>query len=288
MSAFRTWRYQVILGTLKQRPSSITLFLVVLVRNFFSDLLPARLGTLVYVYLVTNRLGIPLGAAATSFALSFLFDIIALIPMLLLAALCASATAGISAWVLTGGGIVAAAVSLGALCALEPILQAGTRILVKTSRFTGRIGQKLAELGMKVAQEIQHCRKAGIYRKLLLISFGVRILKYGSLYVLLVALVAPLGYTLQELSIPKVFVGLCSSEMAASLPFSGFMGFGAYEGTWAVVFRLLGFERIAEVTSISHHLLTQLYGAGLGILALLLLLLPPLNTPLTDKPDTPC
>ena len=42
MSILRTWRYKLLLGISGYRPKSTALFLVVLVRNFFSDLLPAR------------------------------------------------------------------------------------------------------------------------------------------------------------------------------------------------------------------------------------------------------
>ncbi|MCB0337731.1 MAG: PD40 domain-containing protein, partial [Bdellovibrionales bacterium] len=51
------------------------------------------------------------------------------------------------------------------------------------------------------------------------------------------------------------------------LPFSGIAGFGLYEGTWAVVFRYLGLDGgVADVTAISHHLFTQVYGYLLGMI----------------------
>jgi hypothetical protein len=118
-------------------------------------------------------------------------------------------------------------------------------------------------------------REQGIYWRIFVLSLGVRCCKYLSLYVLLLALVLPLGFTVLSFPLPKVFLGLCSAELAASLPISGIAGFGVYEGAWTLVFQLLGYsERIAVLTSISHHLLTQVYGYSLGALALLVLLLP--------------
>ncbi|MBT3295466.1 MAG: hypothetical protein HN919_10340 [Verrucomicrobia bacterium] len=277
MSGMRTWRYKIVLKVSGHCPSSVALYLVVLVRNFFSDLLPARLGTLIYVYVVTHRLGVPFGAAAASFALSFLFDIIALVPMLLLAGLCSAAVVEVPAWLLLGGGGVVAVVAIGFLFALVPLLGVGRRLLGWVVTASGGRGARLLEMWTKAEVEIRRARAAGLYLPLLLLSVGVRFLKYSSLYVLLYALVAPLGYTVAQLSVPKVFVGLCASEMAASLPISGIAGFGAYEGAWALVFGLLGFESIAEVTGVSHHLVTQVYGYGIGIAALLVLLLPFFN-----------
>ena len=72
-----------------------------------------------------------------------------------------------------------------------------------------------------------------------------------------------------------MLVGLVAAESSASLPVSGIAGFGAYEGVWAFTFEFLGFpEKIAQLTAISHHLFTQLYGYSIGALALMLLLLP--------------
>ena len=72
---------------------------------------------------------------------------------------------------------------------------------------------------------------------------------------------------------------MIAAELSASLPVSGIAGFGAYEGTWTFVFQLLGYsEKLSVVTSISHHLITQVYGYGLGALAMLVLLLPVMDS----------
>ena len=118
-------------------------------------------------------------------------------------------------------------------------------------------------------------RSYNIYWKILALSFGVRLCKYLALYVLLIGLVIPIGYQFSDYPFSKVFIGLCSAELSSSLPISGIAGFGAYEGAWALVFQILGYpEKIAIITGISHHIITQLYGYSLGGLALLALLIP--------------
>jgi len=278
MSVFRTWRYKLVLRVAGQSPGSVALFLTVLVRNFFSDLLPARLGTLIYVYIVTSRLGVPFGAATSSFLLAFVFDMVALAPLILAAGLAAGAATRIPLGMLYAGGLVLAVGTVAVLFALPHLFGWVTRFFDKLVREPGKRLRLLRDKWVEAGREIQRARRAGIYLKLFVLSLLVRIGKYGALYVLLFALIGPLGYGLRELSVGKVFIGLCSAELAASLPVSGIAGFGVYEGTWAVVFELLGFPgHIAKLTSLSHHLLTQLYGYLLGALALLVLMLPVFN-----------
>ena len=272
MSVFRAWRYAILLGAAGHAPGRIALFLVVLVRNTFSDLLPARIGTLVYVYITTARLGVPLGAATSSFALAFIFDMIAL--AVLIAGAAVGLGGGLAGWLL-GLGALLAALMAGVLAALPRavgLLRAGL------GRLPGVKAARIAhwQAGLEaIVRDLRGTMKAGICGRVFVLSMMVRLFKYASLYLFLYALVAPLGYGWRELPPARVFTGLCAAEAAASLPVSGIAGFGAYEGAWATVFRMLLFpDTLAKTTSLAHHLFTQLYGYSLGGLALLLLLLP--------------
>ena len=274
MSLFRTWRYMIVLNISGYRPDVIALYLITVVRNFFSDLLPARLGTLVYIYLVQSRLGIPFGAAASSFAFAFIFDMLSLAFLIVLAVLIGSSGL-VSPLVVVGGAALIGLISGGVLFYLPLILQGVGIICQSLPLVPEKYRVKLFELITDTREDILTAKEHGIYWRIFFLSLGVRCFKYLSLYVLLLALVIPLGFTTAAFPLPKVFLGLCSAEMAASLPISGIAGFGAYEGAWALVFQLLGYsERIAALTSISHHLLTQVYGYSLGAAALLVLLLP--------------
>ena len=273
-SLFRAWRSQMVLNASGYRPDSLVLFLIILVRNLFSDLLPARLGTLIYIYLVQTRLGISFGAAASSFAYDFVFDMVSL-SLLIILAVMVQASALISMPVVISGGLALAVVSMGVLLVLPSILRLLARMCLSLPFLSSKLRQKLHDALQDTGRNMMLTREQGIFWRIFALSLGVRCGKYLSLYVLLLALVLPLGFTVQAFPLPKVFLGLCSAELAASLPISGIAGFGAYEGTWALVFQLLGYsERIAVLTSISHHLLTQVYGYSLGAIALLVLLLP--------------
>lgn len=275
MSFFRMLRYQLVLQLSGYSPGSVAMFLVVLVRNFFADLLPARLGTVIYIYLVNSRLGVPFGAATASFSLAFIFDIIALVPMVLLAAWGAGATGKMSVGGLITGAVVLAVITVVVLVALPFMFRLLWHVIDAMRFVPENRRQRWAEAFRSVENEITRARTHGVYFRLFVVSVMVRLAKYGALYVFLYALLEPMGYSWSQLNPSRAFLGICGAEFAASLPMSGIAGFGAYEGTWAAIFAMLGFPgTIAKLTGISHHLFTQVYGYLLGAAALVVLLLP--------------
>jgi Tol biopolymer transport system component/uncharacterized membrane protein YbhN (UPF0104 family) len=275
MSGFRTWRYIILLNQAGYRVGRAALYLVVLVRNLCSDLLPARIGTLVYIFLVTTRLGVPGGAATSSFSLSFVFDIVAVAPLLLVAASLAGWGGAVSPMVFAGGALVIGLAALGVVWLLPFGFGLAANLLHQFPILPGRMRVALAATFENAAADVRTARRSGIYGELLVLSVLVRLCKYAALVVFLAALLKPMGIVHDTAGIARSFVGICAAELAASLPVSGIAGFGAYEGTWSMVFQWLGFPAVlAQTTSISHHLFTQAYGYGLGLAALCLLLLP--------------
>ncbi len=291
-SLFRLWRYRVLLRLSGYDPPPFPLFLMVLVRNAFSDLLPARLGTLIDVYFFTTRLGVPLPAAASCFSLTFVFEILALAPLIALAAWRAGAS-GMSAGGLLLGGLILLAGTVAVVALLPWAFGFAGRLADRALPARWPLRSRLAAFCAETGGEVRRVRDHGLYGRVLALSVMLRVAKYASLYVLLFAMLAPLGYAWAQLHPSRVFLGLCASEMAASLPISGLAGFGVYEGAWVMVFQLLGFPGdIAKASSIAHHLFTQAYGYGLGGLALVLVLLPVFryrtpvraSTPVRDRP----
>ena len=275
MSGFRTWRYGILVRAAGYGPPPSAMFLVVLVRNLFSDLLPARIGGLIYVYILTGRLGVPFAAAMSSFALSFLFDAIAMVPLLVLAAFWAGGAGHASSGALIGAGAVLFVLVAVLVHVLPSLMRAAGWVIRRAPLLGERRRVHWSAAFGETVTDILKIREAGIYVRLVVLSVLVRLGKYGALYFLLFGLLAPLGYRFAELNVAKVFLGICSSELAASMPVSGIAGFGMYEGVWATVFALLGFPaHIAKLTSISHHLVTQVFGYSLGAAALAALLLP--------------
>lgn len=285
LQAVRTVRYRVVLQSVGESPGFIRLFLVVLVRSLCVDLLPARTGELVYIYLLRTRLGVELGAATASFALAFLFDLLALAPLLLVALAMVGSGLAFSPRVLmvAGAGLLAAATL--ALHLLPGLLKLGFLACARLPRPLARFRRWARRFMAATHRQVHRAKARGVYLPVFGLSLGVRLLKYAALYVLLLAMLQPQGYTLQNLPFPKVFLGLCAAEMAASLPISGISGFGAYQGAWALVFILLGFPaEMAKATSISHHVFTQVHGYLVGLTGVLVLLVLPSARPARRRP----
>lgn len=279
----RTWRYRGVLLAMGEQAGWGRLFMTVLVRGVCVDMLPARTGELVYIYILRTRLGVELGAATASFALVFLFDILALAPLMILAlslvVIGAEVEFSASALLVIGGGLFVVA---GLLISGLPLL---VRMAFRVSGWTlprGGLRQWVRRLLASTHHQIYRAQVHGVYARVFMQSVLVRMLKYAALYALLLAMVLPQGYALAEWPLHKVFLGLTAAEMAASLPVSGVLGFGAYQGAWTLVFVLLGFPvEMAQITSISHHLFTQVYGYLLGLAALggLMMLHPVTGSP---------
>jgi len=275
MSIFRLWRYLILLRVSGYQPNSVILFLIVIVRNFCSDLLPARIGTAVYIYLVNSRLMIPLSVATSSFALAFLFDMIALAPLILLGLVAFGAPELLPTMPLAIGSVLFLLLCLVILWLLPALCSIAQVFFESLSFLKDATKTKLIELLESIREELIRTKRAGVYWRILAISFFVRLSKYGALYVFLYALLEPLGYDWPELPIGPIFLGICAAEFSASLPISGIGGFGLYEGTWHLLFTMLGFpDRIAAMTAVSHHLFTQFYGYSFGLVCLILLTIP--------------
>lgn len=274
MSTCRTWRYLLLLQSDSTDLRFSSLFLVTLVRNFFSDLLPARIGTLIYIYIVNKRLNVPLSSATSSFAICFFFDIIAVSLLGVSASLCYFSSSRFFLIVM-GAGLFIFLCTFLVLYLLPWFLEQIGKLIGKARLLHRLQGGRLKVIIDDVGREIKITKEAGIYGKVFALSLLVRFFKYVSLYVLFIGLVIGLGENVKDFPLFRVVSGMIAAELSASLPVSGIAGFGAYEGTWAFVFQLLGYsEKLAVVTSISHHLITQVYGYGLGALAMLVLLLP--------------
>ncbi|MDP3480981.1 MAG: lysylphosphatidylglycerol synthase domain-containing protein [Desulfoprunum sp.] len=275
MSICRTWRYLLLLEPVGYRPGRLAMFLTVIVRNLFADLLPAKLGSLIYLWLCRTRLGISWGAASSSLAISFVFDLIVMAPLLVVVGLVIAGELGFSRILVWGFGLAIAGGALVALVLLAPLADWAARLIPRLPVLPERFKVGLAGFAESVADDVRITNHAGIFLPVVALSFIIRFAKYTAMYFLLLGILGPMGFGIVELPPHRGLVGLVAPEIAAALPVSGIGGFGAYEGTWAVTFHLLGLpEQMAKLTGVAHHLFTQAYGAGIGLVALLLLFIP--------------
>ncbi|HJL51539.1 MAG TPA: lysylphosphatidylglycerol synthase domain-containing protein, partial [Arenicellales bacterium] len=80
---FRAWRYRVLLQASGESsiPGFRDMTLITAVRNMTVDLLPARLGELVFVVLLKSRAGTQVSAGLSALLFSTLLDIVILAPI---------------------------------------------------------------------------------------------------------------------------------------------------------------------------------------------------------------
>jgi len=126
----------------------------------------------------------------------------------------------------------------------------------------------------RAIEELGRIKRRNIHWPLFLLSLLLRLGKYGSLYVLLFALLHSHGLSFENLSFWKTILGITGAELTGALPVKGLAGFGTWESGWTVAFRLMNFDpRFAIISGIGVHLITNIYEYILGIFSILILYL---------------
>lgn len=246
---------------------------ITFVRNLLVDLLPARLGELSYVYLLTTRARRPPEEGVATLAVAFLLDLVALSPLVLVALVVVGsdgrASVGlallVSAMLAVGG---AAAIWLAA-----PIVREIGRRVDRPGGSTRRrmIAARLDALAASLGQ----ARAEGVLLPAFGLSIVVRLAKYGASYFLVLSLLMPMGYSPGELGVFRIFLGSVAAEVAASLPVHGLAGFGTYEMAWSLALERLGYPREhAVISGLVAHAITQLVEYLFGGLALVWIMRP--------------
>lgn len=271
-------RYRLLLAASSQErpPRFAGLVAVTFVSNLFVDLLPARSGSLAYILFLNRKLAVDLPACFSSFAFSFIFDLIGMLPLFFLAIVLHGLAAGEQTpllWVLLG---VLAVIALLALYLLEKVLALLARLVEwliphlpgRAEDWARRVAEELAAM----AQDVTKVKNQGVYGRVLGVSVAIRALKYLGLYVLVIGLAAQWPEQAARLSFPLVLFALLAAEATASLPVSGIAGFGAYEGVMMATLRGAGLAPTqAALIPFGLHLMTQVIDYTLGAVALVAL-----------------
>lgn len=278
-AALRALRYKLLL-----RPYPISfgnILLVTFIRNLFVDLLPARIGSLSYIYVLNKKLKYSFEAATSTFVLSFLLDFLTLSPFLILSIIFVGiGTISISnATILLCFSLIFLAFFALILWKIVPVFSMLFNLykfLLKTFHLEKKkwalISQEKFSLTISCLFQI---KKNKIEWPIFLLSLLIRLAKYGSLYSLLFALMHSHGFLLTGLSFWKTILGITGAEFTSILPVKGIAGFGTWESAWALTFQLMDFEsRFAIISGIGIHLITNIFEYSLGICAILILSLP--------------
>lgn len=272
----RAWRYRLLLkpGACGWRP----MVLVTLARNAFEDLLPARIGSLSYIYLLDARVGVAFESAASSFLAAFVIDFLTLGPFVALAVFSVGGSgrsgfpAGLLLALAAGFFLITALIWIK----LVPILRTGWRGAEKAAgrlRVHDKKGWRLADEKAKATiASLEALRSRGLGWPVLTLSLLIRLAKYASLFALVGAILRSYGLGPAEIGFGRLILVLTGAEMTSALPVKGLADFGTWETAWAIGFRGLGFAAgLAAVSGFGVHLVTAVFEAGLGLIGLLCL-----------------
>jgi hypothetical protein len=122
---------------------------------------------------------------------------------------------------------------------------------------------------------LDQIKQRKILGPLFLLSLVLRLGKYGALYFLLLSLLHSYNFSFHNLSFWKTILGITGGELTGALPIKGFAGFGTWESGWALAFQLMNFDsKLAILSGIGVHLITNLFEYALGILSIMILAFP--------------
>ena len=270
----RTVRYRLLVDARAGLPPTrfTPLLIVTAVRNMVVDLLPARIGELIFVAMLKRVCQTPAGTGLAAVALSLLLDIVVLIPLLVLVAL-----VPLTGPALRQGSLPAAFLLIAVSVVVAVLLWPGLRIFVRwfhTQTIAWSWMRRLTSLLFDTSDALVQCRRSGVLGPALAMTVVIRLLKYGGLLLLFYAVVSSPGMTGVAAGVIDVVVALIAAEVGASVPVPTLMSFGVYEAGGAAAFALLGYPLAAAVmVLLTVHIASQILDYTIGGICLVLFFL---------------
>jgi uncharacterized membrane protein YbhN (UPF0104 family) len=256
----RAWRYRILIGAggVDTPPGLRHMILVTMVRNMLVDMLPARLGEISYIAMLNRGYRITAGSCVSSLAISVVFDVLSL---LVFFTVLVAGQLMFRQLEMQALGVLALLAVLG-LVMIALVFKAIPLISNWLSRWSswtrGRLTGRLLAFIDNTAKTVDNTRRAGILTVTLLLSMGIRLVKYGALYLLFTALAMAMAADVSTLTPISVLSGLVSAEAAAGVPMPTFLGFGTYETGGMLALGLLGVSKTdALLLFLGLHIITQ-------------------------------
>lgn len=268
----RAWRYQVLLQASGETrlPSFRDLSLITMVRNMTVDLLPARLGELVFVGLLRQRAGTRVASGLSALMFAMLFDVLILAPLTIVL--------GLLVGFPNRQPYLLALLAIGILglflLAVRFLMVPVSRYLVSWSSSPNALFGKLSAFLESIVEAVDATMRAGVFGRVIGITLLVRLSKYAGLLCLYYGMTRSSFPALAELQSFKVLAAMIASEMTAALPIPALMSFGSWElGGMTLLAWFGALPNQALLVMLGTHVQTQAMDYGLGIAALVALFL---------------
>jgi len=275
---FRAYRKNILVGS--ERVGMGDMYIVALIRNAFNMILPARTGELSYIYVLTRRFRFPLEIGVSTLMVVMIFDLVIVFSLIVISII----IVGINTYAISSVTVVIIAIALLIISLLilfylsniiglfliiyRKILE---RFKVSKEKMIYRIYNKLLDIN----DNLKLIKGRKIYWKVYLSSIVIRVLKFTTYYLIIHAILSPMGYTFGDLNFWVIFLATVAAEISAVLPTHALAGFGTYEGAFALAFIILGFpEQISIIVGFSYHLVVLIYTVTLGIIGMIIISMP--------------
>ncbi len=276
----RTYRKKILVGS--ERINMMDMFLVVLVRNAFNMVLPARTGELSYVYMLQRKFKFPLEVGISTLAIVLIFDLVIVFSLIVISIIVVLINK------FSGSYLAVVFIALALLIILILVLLYFSKVvgfivtIMEKILRKYRIGknktvQVIYKKLIDIKKNIEIIQERKIYWKVSLSSIVIRILKFVSYYLLIYAMLRPDGYTFKELNFWIIFLAVEAAEISAVLPTHALAGFGTYEGAFLLILGVLGFTITGiawEAVAFGYHIITLTFIVILGLIAMVILSLP--------------
>jgi uncharacterized protein (TIRG00374 family) len=276
----RAYRKKILVGS--ERISMTDMFLVVLIRNAFNMVLPARTGELSYVYVLQRKFKFPLEIGVSTLMIVLIFDLVivfSLIVISVIVVLINKFSSSYLAVVLIA--LVLLIILLLVLFYFSKVigffLMIIEKILTRYRIGKNKAAQAIYKKMVDINKNIEIIQKRKIYWKVYLSSIVIRILKFVSYYMLIYAILRPEGYGFKDLNFWIIFLAVAAAEISAVLPTHALAGFGTYEGAFLLVLGVLGFTITGitwEAVAFGYHIITLAFIVILGLIAMIILSMP--------------
>lgn len=266
----RTWRYRVLLRASGEEniPGIKDMTLITAVRNMTVDLLPARLGELVFVALLRRNAGTRVSSSLSTLLFATLLDILILAPITIAIGLMVGFP-NKQPYMLA---LIALFVVVAFLIGIKYILPYFSRLIDQLAGHSNRFVGGFFRFIRSIDQAVEATMAAGVFGSVISLTLAVRFFKYAALLALFYGLTKTSFPAIWEMGELKVLAAMIASEMTASMPVPALMSFGTWElGGMTLLAYFGAAPQDALITLLGVHIQTQALDYGIGIVAFLAL-----------------
>jgi len=279
-SFFRAYRKKVLVGS--QRINIMDMFFVALVRNAFNMVLPARTGELSYIYVLKRKFKFPIEIGVSTLMIVLVFDLVIVFSLIVISIIVMLVNKYSPSFLaVISIAFILLVILLLALFHLSKVIRFLLAVINKIlSKY--RIGKNKIVLYIyrklvDINKNIEIIQRRKIYLKVYLSSIVIRVLKFTAYYILVIAILKPVGYDFKDISFWMIFLATVAAEISAVLPTHALAGFGTYEGAFLLAIGILGFSITGiawEAVAFSYHIISLTFAVALGLISMIILSLP--------------